>query len=445
MNPESLNEVPLKSSAEILSELFSAFNTRPPNLDKTLEKMHKKHKKSKKKHKHKEKKRKKKLDHKEKKHKKSRHKRSSCSSSSSSDSEMREKNKSHDIYCTKQEKKKSVNENVLKSVSIIKVKKEHDNYLIDDSSLLTFNTESKQKSICVSGNEEVRAIETVENNEKTSKTEDGEITETDSDVKSIEILNDFILDEQKNSNEEFMRREKKRKYLSSRHIDPKKKQKDDTEKSKYFNDVEKYLRKSKCNYYPKIWRSKSKVRLISKERPSASSSHRSRRKSRDRSKDRYRTLSKDSSYSKDKSRSRDRSRSRLKSYSYHKESKDHIKSIVSASIDKKKLLEIARKNAINMLKSGTLPDALTLGPQAQEKVIAAIKAGGKTVEELTDFCKNLSKKEALGELSSVSSAEENINSDDENGIEKAFHHPFQIKDKPSSIVMNIKVTMFYYC
>lgn len=106
----------------------------------------------------------------------------------------------------------------------------------------------------------------------------------------------------------------------------------------------------------------------------------------------------------------------------------------STHIDKKKLLEIARKNAIQMMKSGNLPGALTLGPQAQEKVIAAIKSGGKTIEELTDFCKTLSKKEELGELSSIS---------DENGSEsdseKPFHHPFQIKERPVSITMNIKV------
>ncbi|KAL3276443.1 hypothetical protein HHI36_011824 [Cryptolaemus montrouzieri] len=86
-----------------------------------------------------------------------------------------------------------------------------------------------------------------------------------------------------------------------------------------------------------------------------------------------------------------------------------------------------------MMKSGSLPGALTLGPQAQEKVIAAIKAGGKTIEELTDFCKTLSKKEDLGELSDV---------DEERGSEsdpdKPFNHPFQIKDRPTTITMNIK-------
>lgn len=86
-----------------------------------------------------------------------------------------------------------------------------------------------------------------------------------------------------------------------------------------------------------------------------------------------------------------------------------------------------------MMKSGSLPGALTLGPQAQEKVIAAIKAGGKTIEELTDFCKTLSRKEEIGDLSSVSE------DDSESDNEKAFHHPFQIKDRPTSITMNIKV------
>jgi hypothetical protein len=92
------------------------------------------------------------------------------------------------------------------------------------------------------------------------------------------------------------------------------------------------------------------------------------------------------------------------------------------------------------MKSGSLPGALTLGPQAQEKVIAAIKAGGKTIEELTDFCKTLSKKEELGELSSNT---EGNGSDSD--TDKPFHHPFQIKDRPTSITMNIKVRRVLVC
>lgn len=51
----------------------------------------------------------------------------------------------------------------------------------------------------------------------------------------------------------------------------------------------------------------------------------------------------------------------------------------------------------------------------------------------SDFCKSLSKSEALGELSSISSE------DDESESEKGFHHPFLLKERPSSIIMNIKV------
>lgn len=83
-----------------------------------------------------------------------------------------------------------------------------------------------------------------------------------------------------------------------------------------------------------------------------------------------------------------------------------------------------------MMKSGSLPGALSLGSVAQEKMIAAIKSGGKTIEELTDFCKSLSKKEELGELSSLSEQ-------DESDAEDAFHHPFKLKEKPTSITMNI--------
>lgn len=109
-----------------------------------------------------------------------------------------------------------------------------------------------------------------------------------------------------------------------------------------------------------------------------------------------------------------------------------------------------------MIKQGTLPLA------QQDKAIAAIQAGGKTVDELTgkcinykcrvssvlnimnrthfvfsDFCKSLSKSEALGELSSISSDEDGSES------EKGFHHPFLLKGRPSSIIMNIRVRLVY--
>lgn len=117
-------------------------------------------------------------------------------------------------------------------------------------------------------------------------------------------------------------------------------------------------------------------------------------------------------------------------------------------IDKQKLLEIARKNAITLLKQGALPASVIVNKDK----ITSIKAGGKTVDELTgtcafdvlvkhpsdwvlclDFCKLLSKKDAEGQ-ESVSSG-----SDLESNEDRAFHHPFQLKERPSSIVMNIRV------
>lgn len=73
----SEEQTPLKSSMEILSELFSTFNAEPPVIVKKEKDESKKHKKSKKKHKHKEKK-----------HKKKAKKRKHSSSSSSSNSDL---------------------------------------------------------------------------------------------------------------------------------------------------------------------------------------------------------------------------------------------------------------------------------------------------------------------------------------------------------------------
>ncbi|XP_066587221.1 protein Son-like isoform X2 [Prorops nasuta] len=154
-------------------------------------------------------------------------------------------------------------------------------------------------------------------------------------------------------------------------------------------------------------RGKDRQRGRSKDRYERCRSREKRSRSRGR---RYRSPSDEKS--KDKYWHRSKSRSR--------ERKNRIE------IDKKKLLEIARKNAINMIKQGALPLA------QKDKAIAAIQAGGKTVDELTDFCKSLSKSEALGELSNISS------DDDGSESEKGFHHPFLLKERPNSIIMNIR-------
>lgn len=100
-------------------------------------------------------------------------------------------------------------------------------------------------------------------------------------------------------------------------------------------------------------------------------------------------------------------------------------------INKKKLLEVARKNVISMLKSGTLPR--NISENSREKLMAKIRHGGKSIEELTNYCKRLSKAEDLGDLS-LSESE-----NDGEGKPRVFHHPYEVKDR-GPIVMNIRVS-----
>lgn len=61
-------------------------------------------------------------------------------------------------------------------------------------------------------------------------------------------------------------------------------------------------------------------------------------------------------------------RSRSSSRHRHERSEDRI--------DKKRLLEIARKNAITMLKNGTLPGTLNMDPEAKERALTKMRYGG---------------------------------------------------------------------
>lgn len=60
------------------------------------------------------------------------------------------------------------------------------------------------------------------------------------------------------------------------------------------------------------------------------------------------------------------------------------------------------------------------------------------VASSAEYCKKLSKKDALGkDVSDI----ESESSDEE---EKPFHHPFQVRDRPNSIIMNIKVQFLFF-
>ncbi|KAI5742332.1 hypothetical protein M8J77_006255 [Diaphorina citri] len=156
-------------------------------------------------------------------------------------------------------------------------------------------------------------------------------------------------------------------------------------------------------------------------------SSRSRSVSRDRTRDRERDRDGRRS-SRLKSRRSSRSISLSLSPPGRRKSKSPIDS--AAKIDKRKLLEIARKNAVNMMKEGVIT--------GDKRKLISWKAGGSTVNELTDFCKLLAKQE--GEESAEEKSSDSESSHASEG-EPVFHHPFEIKQRPDHIVMNIKNAM----
>lgn len=123
-----------------------------------------------------------------------------------------------------------------------------------------------------------------------------------------------------------------------------------------------------------------------------------------------------------------RRRSRSRSYERSRRRRSRSRSGNRLDIDKKQLLEIARKNAIQMLKNGTLPGVQSLAQETKDKLMVKVKYGGKTVAELTDYCKKLSN----GEI-----GDSDISDVDSEVEERAFHHPFELKDR-EPIIMNIR-------
>lgn len=150
---------------------------------------------------------------------------------------------------------------------------------------------------------------------------------------------------------------------------------------------------------------------------------RSRSRDRDRNRNRDRERERDRNYRGDgRSHSKRRSRSRGRSRSRSRD----------LGIDKKRLLEIARKNAISMFKRGSLPGCDSMSQEVKDKVLLKMRYGGKTVQDLTDFCKKISNGENLSDLSSDEDSDV-----DKSGNTKAFHHPFQLKER-EPIVMHIR-------
>ncbi|XP_021360763.1 uncharacterized protein DDB_G0284459-like isoform X2 [Mizuhopecten yessoensis] len=165
--------------------------------------------------------------------------------------------------------------------------------------------------------------------------------------------------------------------------------------------------------YRETGRNKSKDR----DRGRGRSRDRSTERSRDRSRERTRNRSRD------RCRERGRPDRRSRSRSLEKSADLRVK------IDKAKLREIAIKNVLAMAKSGH-------GPSVD---LTTIKAGGTSVDELTDFCKRISSKEKnRGTETFLSSSEEESDADEKDEDESFIHHPFKVRDPSASIVMNIR-------
>ncbi|GFO13804.1 protein son [Plakobranchus ocellatus] len=129
------------------------------------------------------------------------------------------------------------------------------------------------------------------------------------------------------------------------------------------------------------------------------------------------------------SQSKDRYAYKRKKRSRSKERKPKETREQRLQIDKAKLRRIAIANALVNMKAGN-------GPQVD---VPAVKSGGKSVQELTEFCKKISEKGNTDKGNEVSdSSEEEVarQSDEE---EMLIHHPFKIKEPSSTgIVLNIR-------
>ncbi|KAF6212382.1 hypothetical protein GE061_012904 [Apolygus lucorum] len=273
-----------------------------------------------------------------------------------------------------------------------------------------------------------------------SSTSDSEPDSTDDDAEESKTTSKFEKDEKKEERKDgktkdrSKKKKKKEKHRrksrrgedggSKRHSEHKSKRSDDpakVERSRHRSRSQSKISSSHhsdvSRFRERRWGSRSRSRSLDRSHKRSHSPRSKRRRTSKepddlRSKLKWRKSSERERSSDRRKRSKgsqERSRSRQEKDEYY--------------IDKGKLLEIARKNALSMLRQGHV------GGDANK--VVHITAGGKTVDELTDFCKHLSRKEASG-MESVSSD----SSSDEG--EKPFHHPFKLKERPSQIIMNIR-------
>lgn len=99
-------------------------------------------------------------------------------------------------------------------------------------------------------------------------------------------------------------------------------------------------------------------------------------------------------------------------------------------IDKAHLRKVAIANGMASMQDGEPGSGMAI----QSDLMARMKAGSRSVQELTDFCKTTTKKQ--GETSSNESDGQPPKSDNEDA--PFLYHPFKLGSQPSSITMNIR-------
>uniref|UniRef100_A0A8D8TVC6 Protein SON n=1 Tax=Cacopsylla melanoneura TaxID=428564 RepID=A0A8D8TVC6_9HEMI len=265
--------------------------------------------------------------------------------------------------------------------------------------------------------------------ERRSKYEDGEITSSEKED------GDDSKSESRKEKKKKSSSKSKKGDRSTRHRKYRSNRSRDTSRSRSSRsrsrDKDRTKDKSSSSYHGRSRHNRrhgrdSRSRSGSRDRTRTSGS--SRDGLRDRSRDRNRDRSKDRGgreSRRDRKRRGGGNERRQMSLSLSPAGRHKSKSPIDSAtkIDKRKLLEIARKNAVTMMKDGVIAK--------DKRKLISWRAGGQTVNELTDFCKLLSQK---GEASDSSESEDSKASEEE----APFLHPFEIKQRPDHIVMNIK-------
>lgn len=364
---------PVKSSNEILAELFQVFNSVPPDpltasqlVDSTSSKKKKKHKKHKKKHR-----------------KKGRSSSDDDEDSSGNDGPKTEQSSAEKIHKhkkVKKEKKRKRDESPPKSDEKRKVKREKPNTTTIKTESASARPSHKRKRPTEKSPKDATDLDMdiVEYEQKLLEETMKKPSSSSLTTKSLSAgqrSSKIVIKDLRNSAvyEETVNQVKAKERA---------KQKSDTaheeeelprsglsrSSSISLSDEETYL-KNKYSSSRGFTRDAVSPSRYSGRNATSSRSYRDRERCYDRDNRRpydvhQRGNSGRSSYLRRRSRTRSRSRRR-------DNSEDRI--------DKKRLLEIARKNAILMLKNGTLPGTQNLAPDAKEKVLAKMRYGGRSL------------------------------------------------------------------